>query len=111
MRQHRLWILLKVVGRKHIVFRSHEFLEKAPGAARRKTKCSRIVKRDWLDATSGWRTTRPSRYCRRHGPQDHERNCHQLCTSVLIRYQNRGCSTKCDATCHALVKSPKVEAS
>ena len=109
MGQHRFRIFLKVVGRKHIVFRGHKLLEKTPGATGAHSECLRVGSRDRVGARYRRRKTGPSRDRRRQYPQDHEWSGDQPGTIVFEHYKNCGSGAQRDAASHALVKSTEIE--
>src|SRR5579863_6897955 len=65
--------LLKVVRRKHMVFRRNEGLEEPPSPARDETQGPRVSGGDWFVDCPGRRQACPSRDGWRECPQNHER--------------------------------------
>ena len=55
MRHHGLWLFLKVIGRKHMIFRGDKGLEEAPGAAGTQAQRLRVSGGDRIEPLRGGR--------------------------------------------------------
>ena len=75
MRDGRLRVLLKIVGRKHVVLRRHEALEEMPGASRDQPQGPRVGKGHGPVNGLRRRLAHPARDRGREKPEGEERCC------------------------------------